>query len=384
MSRTIIIGLDGVPYELIREYTKNGVMPNLKSIIKQGRFTKMKSSLPDNSAVSWSSMITGSNPGMHGIYGFTEMIPGSTSLCFPNYNKLQVKPFWQQYPDKRYVILNVPFTYPVKPMNGIHISGFISLDMKKAIYPSDLYMVAESLGYHIDVDTRVYEKSKQFFLNQLHMVTDRRMQLMKQIWHTRWDVFMVVFTGTDRLNHMMYHCRDEERFRDYYHHIDQYIGWIQSYMESDEQLILLSDHGMEETQSNVYLNSVLSQYGYNGKAVCLDPSRVYLRDKKQMNDVFDMFKGLTYKGRKVVKQVYYKEDIYHGPQTRYAPDMVLIPHHGFSLRGNHEKNMFTPPDKVTGHHTYDNAFLITSDLKDGLDDMCIENVLGLFEKELKN
>ena len=133
--RKIIIGIDGVPYELIDDLSKQGIMPNFNVLKKQSVFSKLKSSIPHISSVSWSSIITGSNPGEHGIFGFTDLIPNTYTLSFPDFNTLKTKPFWHQNPDKKYVIINVPSTYPVKPLNGVHISGFISLDLENADYP---------------------------------------------------------------------------------------------------------------------------------------------------------------------------------------------------------------------------------------------------------
>ena len=40
---------------------------------------------------------------------------------------LKAEPFWHKI-QVRSIIINVPSTYPVKPMNGINISGFVSID----------------------------------------------------------------------------------------------------------------------------------------------------------------------------------------------------------------------------------------------------------------
>jgi len=62
-TRTIIIGLDGVPSGMIKEFAETGVMPNVAQLIEQGIFKKLHSSIPEVSSVAWSSIITGQNPG---------------------------------------------------------------------------------------------------------------------------------------------------------------------------------------------------------------------------------------------------------------------------------------------------------------------------------
>ena len=61
-SKTVIIGLDGVPFDLLNDLAESGVMPNTASLIANGTFKKMQSSIPEVSSVAWSSIITGRNP----------------------------------------------------------------------------------------------------------------------------------------------------------------------------------------------------------------------------------------------------------------------------------------------------------------------------------
>ncbi|MCM8763360.1 MAG: alkaline phosphatase family protein [Candidatus Omnitrophica bacterium] len=132
--RIVIIGLDGVPYELIKELSEKGVMPSTREIIEGGIFKKMRSCLPEVSCVAWSSIITGKNPAEHGIFGYTDLAANSYELRFSNFCDLKAIPFWELLPS-RSVIINVPATYPVRKINGVHISGFVSVDIKKSVYP---------------------------------------------------------------------------------------------------------------------------------------------------------------------------------------------------------------------------------------------------------
>jgi len=57
MGKTVIIGLDGVPYHLMDELSDKGVMPNFKKLKDKGIFKEMESAIPEISSVSWSSII---------------------------------------------------------------------------------------------------------------------------------------------------------------------------------------------------------------------------------------------------------------------------------------------------------------------------------------
>ncbi len=204
-KRVVIIGLDGMPYRLIRDLADNGTMPNIKALIEEGNFKQMASSIPEISSVAWSSVITGKNPGEHGIYGFTDFIPSSYSISFPNFNSLKAPPFWERRENGRSVIINVPSTYPAKAMNGILISGFVALKMEKAVYPPSVLPELEQMGYRLDVDSDKAHKSMDLFLKDLDQTLKARISAYRYFWNKMdWQTFMLVFTGTDRLSHFLW------------------------------------------------------------------------------------------------------------------------------------------------------------------------------------
>jgi len=45
--RTLIIGLDGVPFSLLEDLAKKDVMPNVKELLSDGIFIKMRPTIPD-------------------------------------------------------------------------------------------------------------------------------------------------------------------------------------------------------------------------------------------------------------------------------------------------------------------------------------------------
>ena len=85
-KRIIIISLDRVPFDLIDNLSKNGIMPNTSRLIEDRITKKMESSIPEVASVAWSFIITDKNPGEHVIFGFTDLIPKTYKLIFPNFN----------------------------------------------------------------------------------------------------------------------------------------------------------------------------------------------------------------------------------------------------------------------------------------------------------
>lgn len=396
-KRTIIIGIDGVPFELMADLSDRGVMPNFGRLRERGVFSKMRSAIPEISSVAWSSIITGKNPGEHGIFGFTEIIPGSYALSFPDFSSLKQPAFWHKNPDKKCVILNVPSTYPAKELNGVHVSGFISLDLERAVRPITYLPELNQMNYQVDVDSALAHESMDLFLKKLTEANEARIKAYRHFWQKEnWDVFMLVFTGSDRLGHFLWSAYQDQghqyhqAFLAYFRRVDEIIGEINSQLNPADLLVLLSDHGMAGVEKNFNVNYFLGQAdylkldrslnGYNqitaeSRAFALDPARIYLHlagkypkgqvkpEEKEnlIKELIDLFKKVNDNGRPVIRGIYRKEEIYYGQFFASAPDLVLVPNSGYRLKGNIGKNILFEKDIFTGDHTLDNAFLYVKD-----------------------
>ena len=52
-------------------------------------------SIPDVSSTSWTSFMTGVNPGEHGIFGFMDLSPNSYKMVFPNSRDVYEPTIWE-------------------------------------------------------------------------------------------------------------------------------------------------------------------------------------------------------------------------------------------------------------------------------------------------
>lgn len=423
-KRTILVGIDGAPFTHLKKMSNDGYMSALKNMREEGTFKQMMASIPDNSAVSWSSIMTGKNPGEHGIFGFTDLIPNTYTMRFPNFKNMTAKPFWKQKPDRKTIVINLPFTYPAQEINGYLISGFLSPNIDNSVYPKSFLDYVKSIDYQVDVDTRSIYKSKQLFYNSMLDVHEKRRQLYRKMWQDYdWDTFMIVFTGTDRMGHYMIDSYNDEndefhdKYLNYYKLIDQDLEWINDKLNPDDTLVMMSDHGMEEIQKEVYINTYLEKNGFleltegdkqnynnitkNTKAFAMEPARIHLnyenrypngtvnkenRDKL-IRELEDLFYDLKYNGKKVVKEVHKKEDIYSGSQYENAPDLVLVSNKGFSLRGKLGKNkLFGETDTLKGMHRGEDAFFyINTKSNENIPDKVqvedIQNIINYMEEK---
>jgi predicted AlkP superfamily phosphohydrolase/phosphomutase len=399
-QKFMVIGIDGVPYELVKDFAQKDIMPNTKRLIEKYGLIKTRAPLPEVSSVSWTSFMTGMNPGEHGIYGFMELNPDNYSYTFPSFKTLPVKPVWEEIGNfnKRSVIINLPNTYPARPLNGILVSGFVALDLEKAVYPTLLLPDLHKMNYQVDVDAAVGKSDKKLFLKDLNEVLGIRYNFYKKVEkREKWDLFFFIITGTDRLHHFLFHAADNpdspyhQGFLDYYREVDRIIGEITADMENRGiPFIILSDHGFVGIKKEVYISQYLKEWGYlhledeepkNLKSIsgktrifALDPSRLYLHlegkysrgsvkksdCQKLREEVKTKFLALEIEVERVIKDVLYKEDIYYGEYVDRAPDLVLLSNYGFDLKSGVTKSSLYGKTFFTGMHSQDNAVLIDS------------------------
>jgi len=418
-KRTIIIGLDGVSFDLLEDLANKKIMPNVKEVISRGGFKKMQSSIPEISSVAWSSIVTGMNPAEHGIFGFTDLAPNTYCLSYPNLSNLKASPFWERDNTKQYVIANVPSTYPARQLNGALVSGFVALDFDRAVYPTSMINDLKNMDYRIDVDSGRAHKSMELFVDGLKKTNEARIAAYKHLWNREWDTFMFVFTGTDRLMHFLWDAYEDKShdfhkaFNDYFKRIDDVIGETLSMMKDEDSLVMLSDHGFEGLENDVYVNFLLKEKGFlkfqeedrkslsnidcDAKVFALDPSRIYinlkgkyprgnvsLQDKKYIiRDIEGLFRDIEIDNRKVFGRIYKREEIYKGPYLDEAPDLVSMGNKGFNLKASmNSKNLYSK-DIFTGKHTHDNAFLLIdreSDVDIIPDNLNVCDVLNVIDK----
>lgn len=396
-NRVCVIGLDGVPYSLLLELSQKGIMPATGRIIDSGHLHQLKASLPEISAVSWTNFMTGTNPATHGIFGFTDLKPNSYQLRFPNFLDLKKETFWDTLGErkKKCIIINQPSTYPARKINGVLISGFVAIELAKAVYPHSCKASLEQLGYQIDIDTLKSRENHSLLWEELDKTLEGRQKAWNHFWREDWDYFEFVITGTDRLQHFLWTAYEDEnhpyhqKFLDYYAKIDRIIEKIiNSFrkLADDEGLYLLSDHGFTKIEQEVYLNTWLMNNGYlkfensspenltdiseSSKAFALDPNRIYLNLKEKFpkggvdpsekkplkEEIRDGLEKLEYQGKNVVKKIHDTDEIYSGPYLVEGPDLIVLSEYGFDMKGSIKKKEIFGKTDLQGMHTWDDAF----------------------------
>jgi predicted AlkP superfamily phosphohydrolase/phosphomutase len=393
-GKVVVLGLDGVPSTLLRKFADEGLMPNVARLIDDGTLCSMTASIPEVSSTSWSTFMTGVNPGRHGIYGFMELRREDYAWKFPNFSDLRSRTIWELAGQhgKRSIVINIPSTYPARPLEGMLVSGFVALDLRKASYPDSLYQYLNGMGYRLDVDAGKAAESMEEFASDIMRTFEKRVEAIRHLHESEdWDLFVAAVTETDRLHHYLWGALEDpsHRYHDFflgfYRALDRFIGSFYDRIGPETPFVMLSDHGFSTIKKEVYLNFFLRQKGYlsfatpnptsfgdmssDSEAFVLDPSRVYIhrRDRYPRGPVQESRYGelrealkedllaLEVNGERVIKEALFSEDLYSGDCLPDAPDLVLLPAEGYDLKGSITRNALSGNSLLTGGHTRENA-----------------------------
>ena len=82
--KALVLALDGATFSVIEPMIADGRLPNLAQWMKNGSAGPLRSTTPPVTFPAWSSFMTGLSPGEHGIFDFTQKVPGEYRIRFVN------------------------------------------------------------------------------------------------------------------------------------------------------------------------------------------------------------------------------------------------------------------------------------------------------------
>ena len=155
-KKLIVLGVDGMDPQLLTKFMEEGKMPNFAKLAQEGSFKKLTTSIPPQSPVAWSNVITGMNAGGHGIFDFIHRDPKTMELYFsasrveaPRHSLhvgswviplgsgsaeqlRQGKAFWQYLDDHDIPnsVYRMPSNFPPVPAKGDTLSGMGTPDLR--------------------------------------------------------------------------------------------------------------------------------------------------------------------------------------------------------------------------------------------------------------
>lgn len=279
MNRLFVIGLDCFDPVLAFEWWADD-LPTLKSLAARSVYGRLESTVPPITVPAWTCMLSGRDPGEHGLYGFRNRADYSyEQMDMATADKVRLPRVWDYVGDAggRSIVVGVPQTYPVRPLDGIMVGCFLTPSTASAYtWPPEFKDEIRSVvgEYMLDVeDFRTPDKVR--LLQRIYQMSRQRFDLVEHLLKTRsdWNFFMFVEMGPDRIHHGMWKYMDprhprhepgnpyQNTIHKYYQFLDERIGRLLALLPDDVSVLVMSDHGAQPMMGGFCLNDWLIAQG---------------------------------------------------------------------------------------------------------------------------
>lgn len=277
-ARTLVIGLDGATFELIKPWMAAGHLPVLARLVREGAHGYLRSTIPTMSAPAWASFMTGKNPGKHGVFDFARRRAGTYELEVVRNYLPRIGTFFGYLSrmGKRLGVMNVPVTYPPEPVNGFMVSGLGAPEGGHFTYPKELRDRLIAKGYRVNNTVRYAVGQEEAFIADVFETSNRRARIALELMREGpWDCFVIVFRNTDEIMSFLWHAMDSSHplhdpsrahygraILDFHRRIDEIVGELIHAAGDHTNVVILSDHGMGPLLKDVNLNRWLLDTGF--------------------------------------------------------------------------------------------------------------------------
>lgn len=277
-----MVGLDGATFDLIGPLLNEGKLPNLSKMVTSG-VSKLDSTILPLSPTAWTSFSTGKSAGKHGIYDFSKRVPRTYDYAPTTSLDDQARTLWEIIGERggRSIVVNVPLTYPPKPLKGVMITGFPTPVAKgDYTFPSKLLGALRSKfdNTNIHKPSVLYTKGKERQItDELLEITRRQTKITRYLMESMyWNLTVSVYDATDVLghyfwayldrNHPKYDSKLAEPVRkmveEIHIELDAAIGELNNAAGENALKLVISDHGFGPVYYGVYVNNWLLEQQY--------------------------------------------------------------------------------------------------------------------------
>lgn len=281
-----MIGLDGATWNLLDPLLALHQLPNFSRILANGARATLRSCIQPSSEQAWSAFATGKQNGKFGLFGFYQRAFNSYALEYINASHRRASTLWRLLSDqdKRCIVVNVPLTWPVEPVNGALVSGLMTPGLNSQFtFPRELggKLIRELGEYIIDVDIergQTDDRALRELVDQVKRMSELQTRAMERLMLKipDWDFAMLVYRAPDILCHKFWRYQDPTHplydagetgvwgnvIADAFRYLDALAGrLIDAVEDTNTSVVILSDHGFGALTHAVYLNEYFAHQG---------------------------------------------------------------------------------------------------------------------------
>lgn len=257
--KVVILGFDGMDFDLTRTMIDAGKLPNFKKLEENGSFNPLLSVFPADSIPSWITTYTGLDPSEHGILDHVNYLLGDQDEAKIDTSVFHQKTFWDRIgkeANASVCIINPFMAYPVWPVNGVMINGPAFIEGEIQVSDPAAVQGIEipaSIGGLEDLPTR---ETMAAFLQKAIDDTEAEAAFgIRMLEKQQPELFFQTFLTSDRVQHFLWRYCDptdpthpgktevDDGIDRFFTKADDVLGRFMKSLNEQDVLIVMSDHG---------------------------------------------------------------------------------------------------------------------------------------------
>jgi predicted AlkP superfamily phosphohydrolase/phosphomutase len=291
--KVIVIGLDAATMSLVRPWSEAGHLPVLEAVMREGAHGELISTPNMHSASAWTSILSGLNPGRHGLFVFSDrdFFSGKQLFFKGGDRDCEIISSHLSRHGLKSGLLNVPMTFPAEcTPGGFAISGLDAPALEpRAFCPAGLHdeVLREFPDYNFSppgLGDLMRAGRLDEAVGAWMRLIETQTSVAEYLMNSRpVDFFMTVYTASDWGGHNLWKQQtgEDTPLLSIYRALDSAVGRLLDRAGSSTQVYVISDHGMGlHTGASYHLAGWLEDRGYmarrrgkNSKAALIDSSR---------------------------------------------------------------------------------------------------------------
>lgn len=288
----VVIALDAADQEIVTSLVAQGRMPTVGRLLDDGATALVDN--PDSLFVGavWPTFSTGLSPVRHRFASWERIDPGTYDRRETSPTEMAGDWFWERISDadRRVAVIDVPHTWPRRPVDGIVISEYGCHDRHFGLQAHPPELVDELVGrygphpvsgldtfadrqfcpddvVHRDGDLRTGDEDGRVLADHLAGVDAKARLGADVLAQGGWDLFVTVFGESHNVGHQLWHVHDEDHPRHdpavrarigdpvttIYEALDGGIATVLAAAPPGAPVVLLLSHGMQAHHDGTHL-----------------------------------------------------------------------------------------------------------------------------------
>ena len=216
----LVLGLDGADLTLVERFGPSA-LPTLHRLMQQGAYAALESVQPPATLPNWTTFLTGTDPGVHGVFDFTARSGSTVRFTGGTIREVPTVAARLDRMGHTCAVVGFPGTWPPEPLErGVFVSGWdspVAFEADRSfVHPRWMYdairerfgtprfddvdeFAAETDGWHAQLVERL--------IARIQRKTALAKWLMRQ---RRWDLFAFYFGESDTASHHLWSIADPD------------------------------------------------------------------------------------------------------------------------------------------------------------------------------